>query len=1079
MVAACQVTAEALERRQLLSIARPPVPPRPGSPVPVGVALMLASIKVSPVTSTVADSASVALAATGYDQFGNPLATQPAVTWSVANGGVGGTVNSAGQYTAPVSGVGLDTVVASSGSVAGSATENVTTDGIFSADNNIGSPNQLGSFYFANGTYVVTGNGAGIGGGADQFNFVNEPFPGDSTISARVASVVGANGEAGVMLRDATTPNGAFAGVFIAGNNNLNFVTRAIDNGSTAQTTLAGVHAPEYVELSSSGNAVSAFYSSDGINWVQVGSTQTIALGTNAVIGLAATAGNNSATATATYTNVSVLPAGWTDVDIGAPALPGWAGYDAANNTFALAGSGSDIGGTSDQFNFASRSMTGGGSVIALVESQSGTDQSEKAGVMIRNDDTAGSLFASVAVTSQNGLVFEWRSTAGAAASSTVVPNVTGPVWLEVTEQGSSFSAFYSSDGINWTQIGGTQTIIMTSATTLAGVVVTSHNTSAVNIAQFADVSVVQGNWIDNDLGAPADGGSAVYDAPSDTYTIAGTGSDIGGTSDQFNFASTPMNGNGSVIAYLGSISTSDASAEAGLMIRAGDTANAPFVGVFVTPAGNLVFEYRTAAGGTTRSVFGRQVAVPVSLELTRSGSKITAEYSTDGINWLTLATTSSVVMPAGVLGGMAITSMDNGTLSTATFTGVSVGNDPPPGSGVYSASDELFLNDLEYRSVQFYWDETNPNTGLTPDGSGANGGSDSSDSSIASVGFDLTALTIGDARGWITHANAYQRALTTINFLYNDGANNNGFFYHFLNITTGARYGTSEVSDLDTAELMAGVLTVAQYWAGTPLQTAALQLFDRVNWPWMQKSNGQFYGQWTPESGFQGNWGDFSEATLLYLEALGSPTHPIAASSWDSWSRTPVVNYDGYTFVTADDAALFTEQYPQAWFDLRGMEDNTSFNFYQNSQTATLAQRQMFINISSTFSDYGPNFWGLTPSEGPNGYTVWGGPPATGPIDGTVAPTAAGGSLEFEPRLAIDDLENMKSTYGSKVYQKYGFVDAFNPLTNWTASNVLGIDVGMMLISAENSRTGSLWSIFMQTSDAQTAIAQAGFHSV
>jgi hypothetical protein len=273
--------------------------------------------------------------------------------------------------------------------------------------------------------------------------------------------------------------------------------------------------------------------------------------------------------------------------------------------------------------------------------------------------------------------------------------------------------------------------------------------------------------------------------------------------------------------------------------------------------------------------------------------------------------------------------------------------------------------------------------------------------------------------------------------------------------------------------------LTAAQYWAGTALQSAALQLYDRVDWPWMQESNGQFYGAWTPENGFSGSYGDFSEAALLYLMALGSPTHPVSAASWDSWSRTPVETYDGYSFVTADDSALFTEQYPQAWFDLQGMTDNTGLNFYRNSQYATLAQRQWSINESSKYSDYGANFWGITPSEGPSGYTVWGAPPAYGPIDGTVVPTAPGGSLEFEPRYALNDLENMKQLYGSTVYEKYGFVDAFNPLTGWTSSLVLGIDVGMTLVSAENSRSNFVWDIFMQNPAAQLALSQAGFQAV
>ena len=588
----------------------------------------------------------------------------------------------------------------------------------------------------------------------------------------------------------------------------------------------------------------------------------------------------------------------------------------------------------------------------------------------------------------------------------------------------------------------------------------------------------LQPGWSDQDIGSPPIAGSASYDTPSDTYTISGNGSDIFGTSDQFNFASTTMSGDGSDIAYVNSITDTDPWAKAGVMIRNDSSAGSAFAGLFVSAENGITFEYRASAGGETdqeiNAPAGGPVPAPVGLKLTRAGNSFTAFYSTDGMNWIQVGPAQTATIGTAALAGLAVTSHKTAALATATFSSVSTGSSPFPGAGIYSSSDQLFLNDLEQREVMSFYDDTNPNTGLIPDNESANGGSPSSDSSIAAIGFGLTALTIGDARGWLTDSAAYQRALTTINFLYNDGATFNGFFYHFLNETTGARFGTSEVSSVDTAELMAGVLTASQYWAGTPLQTAALNLYDRVNWPAMQMSSGIFYGAWTPESGFSGNYADYSEASLLYLMGLGSPTHPITQSSWLAWSRTPVVKYDGFSFITADDAALFTVQYPMAWFNLQGDTDSRGLNYYQNAQTATLAQRQMSIDLSSKYSDFGPNLWGLTPSEGVNGYTAWGGPPATGPIDGTVVPAAPGGSLEFEPRLSLNVLENMKQTYGSTVYQKYGLVDAFNPLTHWTSSRVLGIDVGMMLIAAENSRSNLVWNTFMQTAAAKQAMFEA-----
>jgi hypothetical protein len=772
------------------------------------------------------------------------------------------------------------------------------------------------------------------------------------------------------------------------------------------------------------------------------------------------------------------------DQDIGAPGQAGSAAY--ANGIYTVAGGGAGIAGKSDQFNFAYSTLTDGGTVSALVDSQSSANPAAAAGVMIRNDTTVSASFASLNETTQNGLLFQWRSSIGAAAQSASLPGITGPAWLELTQQGANVSAFYSLNDINWTQVGSAQAITFSFAAALAGVNVTSSDNTSLNTATFSNVNITQSGFTDSDIGSPSLPGAVVYDTPSGTDTIFGSGSGIGGNADQFNFASTSMNGDGSVLAYINSITSSSITAQAGVMVRNDQTAGSPFVAVLVSITNGITFEWRSAENGPEAgrliTLGSGTLAPPLGVKLTRSGNTFTGYYSTDGVNWIATGASQTVPLQASALAGIAVTSGSNGISATAAISSVGTGASPPPGAGIYSSTDQLFLNNLEESEFNYFYDEANANTGLVPDNGSANGGGDSADASIAATGFGLSALTIGDARGWVSHLNAYDRALTTVTFLYNSGAGMDGYFYHFLYPATGQRYPDSELSSVDTAELMAGVLTVAQYWAGTPVQTEALKLYDRVNWPFMEiSSGGQFYGAWypAPDGGFSGDYGDFSEAALLYLLAAGSPTYPTTAASWDSWSRTPVVNYDGYSFVSADDGALFTEQYPQAWFDLQGMVDNTGLNFYANSQTATLAQRQMFINLSSTYSDYNANFWGLTASEGPDGYTVWGGPPPTSNIDGSVAPTAAGGSLEFTPRLSLDELEYMYQQYGSTVYQKYGFVDAFNPLTGWTSNLVLGIDVGMTLIAAENSRSDLVWNTFMGNTAAQQATAVAGFHPV
>jgi hypothetical protein len=399
-----------------------------------------------------------------------------------------------------------------------------------------------------------------------------------------------------------------------------------------------------------------------------------------------------------------------------------------------------------------------------------------------------------------------------------------------------------------------------------------------------------------------------------------------------------------------------------------------------------------------------------------------------------------------------------------------------PPGKSTLTPADEKFLDDLESRGIQFFINEADPITGLMPDRSKADGGA-TEFASIASVGFGLTALCVGDQRGFVSHQVAYEHSLRVLRFLRDHGPGQHGYFYHFLNMHTGQRAWNCEVSDIDTALLMAGVLTVRQHYPNTELAAVADDLYEHVDWPWMSSPDGTLYMGWKPEDGFlKAHWGDFNEGPLIYLMGLGSMTHPLTASSWESWKRQPIETYAGLTYLLCP--PLFTQQYPQVWFDLRGLRDNHA-DYFRNSQLATLAQRQWSIDeLSKRWPTYGPNFWGLTASDTQNGYKAWGGPPtrADDKIDGSVVPAAAAGSLAFEPRICLDDLENMRAKYGTKAYLRYGFVDAFNPAKNWFNPDVLGIDVGPSVLMAENCRSAFVWQTFMSSPEARAALKAAGF---
>jgi len=395
---------------------------------------------------------------------------------------------------------------------------------------------------------------------------------------------------------------------------------------------------------------------------------------------------------------------------------------------------------------------------------------------------------------------------------------------------------------------------------------------------------------------------------------------------------------------------------------------------------------------------------------------------------------------------------------------------------------DAAMLDDVALRGFRYFWEQADPKTGLVPDRASADGGAPHQKNtpgvaSTASTGFGLTALCLGAERGWAPRAAAVERARTTLSFLLDHAPQVHGFFYHYLDARTGARDWNSEVSTIDTALLLGGVLTARQCFGDDPqVRALATAIYERVDFPWMMKGTPPLLSMgWTPEKGFiPSRWDTYSEHMLLDLLAVGSPTHPIAASEWDNWSRA-VVHYGTYTYV-AGDAPLFIHQYSQAYVDFRGMKDGHGIDYFQNSTTATLAQRQFFADMSKDVPTYSANVWGGTASDTETGYRAWGGPPRSAQDDGTVAPCAPGGSIMFTPEQSLDALVQMKKRWGAKVYGRYGFVDAFNPADGWVDDDVIGIDQGITLLSAENARDGAVWKQFMKNPEVARAMTEVGF---
>lgn len=451
----------------------------------------------------------------------------------------------------------------------------------------------------------------------------------------------------------------------------------------------------------------------------------------------------------------------------------------------------------------------------------------------------------------------------------------------------------------------------------------------------------------------------------------------------------------------------------------------------------------------------------------------------------------------------------------------------PPSGFGEHPASlpdDAGLLDDLERRTFAFFWETAHPVTGLVPDRWPGNPHM----ASVAAVGFALTAYVVGAERGLVSRAAARERVLTTVRFLamapqgpQPEGmAGHQGFFYHFLDMRTGHRFGPRvELSSIDTSLLLAGVLCARTWFdADHPMEAEirrlADRLYERVNWPWMHQRGGLICMGWNPERGFADfiDYRGFDEAMLMVLLAMGSPTHPARPDAWEAFCATYARTWGTYRGQThLGGAPLFWHQYSHVWVDFRGIRDafmrDKGLDYFENSRRATLAQRAYAIANPGGWNDMDGEIWGLTACDGPGEIT---GPDHLGRVrrfrdykargaglvdtldDGTIAPTAALSSLPFAPEVVLPTLRAMRRRLGGVIYQRYGFVDAFNtsfrvadaklsdgrylPGFGWVDTDYLGIDQGPIVAMVANHRHELIWRTMRRLPALRKGLRRAGF---
>lgn len=445
----------------------------------------------------------------------------------------------------------------------------------------------------------------------------------------------------------------------------------------------------------------------------------------------------------------------------------------------------------------------------------------------------------------------------------------------------------------------------------------------------------------------------------------------------------------------------------------------------------------------------------------------------------------------------------------------------PPPMQAPAPSLPAPF-DDLQKRSFDFFWETGNSVNGLVPDR-----WPNPPFASIASVGFALTAYPIGVERGYVTRAQARARTLATLRF-FRDAPQGpqargqtgyKGFFYHFLDMNTGARFEQTELSTVDTSLLLAGMLFSQSYFDGadvdeTEIRAAAETIAARVDWAWAQQHQPPRISLgWHPESGFiASDWRGYNESMLVVLMALASPTRAVAPTAWSdltatydaTWGRT-----QGYEYASFQ--ALFAHQFTHVWVDFRGIQDAYArakgVDYFENSRRATYAQRAYAIANPQHCKGYGENVWGISASDGPGDLKL---ADAAGQVrqfkdyfsrgvglpdpfdDCTIAPSAAASSLPFAPELVIPAVQAMQQTYGATLYARYGFLEAFNPsfvntqskLSNgrvvpdfgWVDTDYLGIDQGPIVAMIENYRSDLVWRTLRKNAHLRQALTRAGF---
>lgn len=397
---------------------------------------------------------------------------------------------------------------------------------------------------------------------------------------------------------------------------------------------------------------------------------------------------------------------------------------------------------------------------------------------------------------------------------------------------------------------------------------------------------------------------------------------------------------------------------------------------------------------------------------------------------------------------------------------------------------DQALIDDLSKRSVMYFWEQSDPNSGLTRDRAPINKNDPSprnfTISSIASTGYALAAYPIGVDQGYLNRQQARTRTINTLNFVHDKLEGHKGWYYHFVDVKTGKREWNSELSSIDSGLLFAGIHMAEGYWQDPEITKLSRKIMDRVDWRWFITDGGKKENSltismgWSPENGFlESRWDGFYEHMFLYVLALGN-SKEVEPEIWTSFRR-PRFTYDGYELIHG--ASLFIHQMSQAYLPMKNKRDILGYDYWVEGRNMTLASRAYTIKNPKNFKAYSPNIWGLSACDVPDGYSAPGAPVYRGePHDiGTLAPAAAVASIMYTPDLSIA-AANAYVTQFPQSYGQYGFTTGINPTQNWQSPDTIGIDIGQMLLAIEVHRNGKPHEWMMRNSFVKEGMKRAGF---